>query len=150
MDHNTARKSSRNSQLPMSSYTQLVAPSIHSLIEKLRELYALIKLSQKRTVIYTLLTYRATRLQNGMSPSKLLMGRRLRTQFPVLPSTLQPGSQKPDIREKEERYRDNQKRNFDRRHNAKDMSNLQPGENVWAKDQKRYGQIIERTSEPRS
>ena len=35
----------QNSQLPRDSYTRLVAPSIHSLMERLRELYALLKQS---------------------------------------------------------------------------------------------------------
>ena len=66
----------------------------------------------------SLLTYRSTPLQNGQSPSELLMGRRLRTQLPVLPSTLKPKSQDLErVREKEETYRNNQKRNFDLRHN---------------------------------
>ncbi|XP_072040672.1 uncharacterized protein [Amphiura filiformis] len=99
-----------------------------------------------------LLSYRSTPLQNGLSPSELLMGRRLRTQLPVLPSTLQPRSQQDlqKVREKEEMYRDNQQRNFNNRHNARELPTLQPGDNVWLRDQKRYGQIIERRSEPRS
>lgn len=35
-----------------------------------------------------LLTYRATPLQNGYSPAELLMGRRLRTAVPALPTLL--------------------------------------------------------------
>ena len=100
-----------------------------------------------------LLTYRSTPLQNGQSPSELLMGRRLRTQLPVLPATLQPGSRNKDlqkVREKEEVYRANQERNFNNRHRAKDKAVLQPGDQVWLKDQNRYGQILKRTSEPRS
>ena len=39
----------------------------------------------------TLLTQCTTPLLNGLSPSQLLMGRRLRTQLPVITSTLLPG-----------------------------------------------------------
>ena len=38
-----------------------------------------------------LLPQRTTPLRNGLSPSQLLMGRRLRTRLPVIPSTLLPG-----------------------------------------------------------
>ena len=38
-----------------------------------------------------LLTQRTTPLLNGLSPSQLLMGRRLRARLPVIPSTLLPG-----------------------------------------------------------
>lgn len=37
-----------------------------------------------------LLSYRSTPLQNGFSPAELLMGRRLRTTVPTLPSLLNP------------------------------------------------------------
>ena len=37
-----------------------------------------------------LLSYRATLLECGYSPSQLLMGRQLRTKIPVVPSTLEP------------------------------------------------------------
>ncbi len=81
------------------------------------------------------------------------MGRRLRTQLPVLPSTLLPRSQKIDlekVQEKEAAYKANQQRNYNQRHKTKDLPNLQPGDKVWVRDQDRHGEVIQRTSETRS
>jgi transposase InsO family protein len=98
-----------------------------------------------------LLTYRSTPLQNGLSPSELLMGRRLRTQLPVLPRNLQPQSHDlKSLRDKEDTYRQNQECNFNKRHRAKDLPILNPGDQVWIRDQKRDGQIVDQTAEPRS
>ena len=47
-------------------------------------------------IFNALLTYRSTPLLNGLSPSELLMGRRLRTQLPVLPVNLYPNVQTKD------------------------------------------------------
>ena len=89
-----------------------------------------------------LLTYRSTPLQNGLSPSELLMGRRLRTQLPVLPSTLVPRNllrEREEVAKKEEIYRSNQKNNFDRRHQVHELPDLRTGESVWIRDQDRLG-----------
>lgn len=66
-----------------------------------------------------LLSYRATPLQNGLSPSELLMGRRLKTQLPVLPSTLKPMCTDPNLLRaevKEQMYRANQQQSFNNKH----------------------------------
>jgi hypothetical protein len=100
-----------------------------------------------------LLTYRSTPLQNNLSPSELLMGRRLRTQLPVLPNTLRPRLQDGDlqkVRKREEIYRSNQKRNFDLRHKTRELPTLQSGDKVWIRDQNRNGQILRNANQPRS
>ena len=87
-----------------------------------------------------LLTYRSTPLQNGLSPSELLMGRRLQTQLPVLPSTLVPRNllrEREEVAKKEEIYRSNQKNNFDRRHQVHELPDLTTGESVWIRHQDR-------------
>lgn len=56
-----------------------------------------------------LLPYRATPLQNGYSPAQLLMGRRLRTIVPTLPTLLNPtllNSEAVIQRERERRLKD--------------------------------------------
>ena len=100
-----------------------------------------------------LLTQRTTPLLNGLSPSQLLMGRRLRTRLPVIPSTLQPGVQARDIqkaKDREDAHRESQQRQFNNRHRARDLPLLLPGDNVWVRDQDGYGTIVQRAPQPRS
>ena len=100
-----------------------------------------------------LLTQRTTPLSNGLSPSQLLMGRRLRTRLPAIASTLQPGVPDQYLRkakEREDEQRESQQRHFNRRHRAKELPVLQPGYDVWVRDQDRYGTIVERAPQPRS
>ena len=104
-------------------------------------------------IFNALLTYRSTPLLNGLSPSELLMGRRLRTQLPVLPVNLYPNVQTKDrqtVEKKEALYRLNQQHNFDKRHRVQELPTLQPGDQVWIRDQDRHGQILGKTEQPRS
>ena len=66
-----------------------------------------------------LLSYRATPLQSGFSPSELLMPRKLRTNVPVTREVLKP--QVPDlssVRERDERHKTRQQSNYNSRHGA--------------------------------
>ena len=93
-------------------------------------------LKRNEDIHIALMTYRATPLQNGLSPAEMLMGRRLRTLLPVLPSLLKPiGRNDDDLQKKESAYRNDQTRNFNARHRARDLPTLQPGETVWIRDQ---------------
>ena len=68
-----------------------------------------------------LLTQRTTPLLNGLSPSQLLMGRRLRTRLPVIPSTLLPGVTGRDLHNAKAReavQRAKQQQQFNSRHRA--------------------------------
>ena len=88
-----------------------------------------------------------------ISPSQLLMGRRLRTRLPVIPSTLLPGITGRDLHNAKARepvQRAKQQQQFNSRHRAKDLTPLQPGDNVWVRDQDRYGTVVERAPQPRS
>ncbi|XP_051905587.1 uncharacterized protein K02A2.6-like [Hippocampus zosterae] len=98
-----------------------------------------------------LLAYRATPLENGYSPAQLLMGRRLRTTVPVLPALLDPAVPDRDAvvrSEREKRTKDAQRYNM--RHRAQNLVRLDPGQDVWIKDQGAEGAIIERHASPRS
>ena len=100
-----------------------------------------------------LLTQRTTPLLNGLSPSQLLMGRRLRTRLQVIPSTLMPGVTGRDLHNAKARgavQRAKQQQQFNSRHRAKDPTPLQPGDNVWVRDQDRYGTMVEPAPQPRS
>ena len=100
-----------------------------------------------------LLSYRSTPLQNGLSPSELLMGRRLRTKVPAIPSVLKPNVQDTDrqtVKLWEDQYRSKQQINHDKRHRAHDLPPLTVGKQVWVRDQNREGQIIGAAKQPRS
>ena len=66
-----------------------------------------------------LLAYRSTPLQNGYSPSELLMSHILRSSVPTTRSQRQPRiPDKVTLREKEEMLKRRQKENFYRHHGA--------------------------------
>ena len=70
-----------------------------------------------------LMSYRATPLQNGFSPSGLLISRRLRTTVPMTRELLRP--QVPDsksLRERNERLKTRQQRNFDHHHGVRELT----------------------------
>ena len=98
-----------------------------------------------------LLAYRATALDNGYSPAQLLMGRRLRTTVPTLPALLNPALPDREAvmqKEGEKRIKDAQRYNL--RHRAQNLDRLNPGQDVWIKDQRKAGAIIGSHSTPRS
>lgn len=98
-----------------------------------------------------LLAYRATPLQSGYSPAQLLMGRRLRTTVPTLPSQLDPVL--PDGKafasgDREKRRSDTE--NYNRCHRGKFLSALSPGERVWVTDRKTPGTVLQKHATPGS
>ena len=97
-----------------------------------------------------LLLYRATPLQNGFAPSELLMGRKLKTKPPSLKKTHTSNSHLPLLFQKEQRYRDNHRDNFNRRRAVQQAAELKPGDSVYTKDLNRCGSIISRHPDPRS
>ncbi len=98
-----------------------------------------------------LLTYRSMPLGNGYSPAQLLMGRQLRTTLPQLSKKLYPCW--PGMREfqcYETKGRSKQQQYYNRRHRARPLSVLQPGQNVWLPLEKMQGSVVSQTSAPRS
>ncbi|KAM4524032.1 synaptotagmin-15 [Odontesthes bonariensis] len=93
-----------------------------------------------------LLAYRATPLQNGYSPAELLMGRRLRTTVPTLPTLLNPALPDFNVVEAKEK----EKRRNDVRHRARTLRPLSPGEDVWVTDARVQGTVISQHNTPRS
>jgi len=92
-----------------------------------------------------LLTHHTTPLANGLSPSELLMGRKLRTTLPILPTKLVPGVKQSEMkhaRENERKQRDNRQKHFRRRHRAKELPKLDPGDKVWIRDMDREATVI--------
>lgn len=100
-----------------------------------------------------LLSYRNTKLQNGYSPAELLLGRRLRTTLPVPRHTLKPKLEMPGLVDREERYRERMKENFDRRHAARHMPLPTPNQSVIVKTSPNNfesGNVIKPADTPRS
>ncbi|BES87348.1 Hypothetical protein NTJ_00154 [Nesidiocoris tenuis] len=99
-----------------------------------------------------LLLYNATALQNGYSPSKLLMGRKLRTTVPVVVDRLVPSlPNQEELAQKERQHRTGMKEKFDRRHGAThEFPALENGQDVWIKNMRCRGKVKEKANQPRS
>jgi len=98
-----------------------------------------------------LLVYRSTPLENGYSPSELLMSRKLRGTVPIAPINLIPKT--PDYEElctKEEKIRERRKEQYDKRHNTKEKEELVKGQLVYVRDKGVSGRIIQKHDSPRS
>jgi len=98
-----------------------------------------------------LMAYRSAPLANGHSPTELLMGRKIRTTVPVIPSQLKPACTDTErLIRSEQQYRQKQQRNYNRRHRAHDLPRLQPGDHVWVKDIHQRGTVMSTAGTPRS
>ncbi|XP_054267078.1 uncharacterized protein K02A2.6-like [Macrosteles quadrilineatus] len=95
-----------------------------------------------------LLSYRTSPLETGFSPSELMFGRKLRDN---LPSTLvgNPVENK-NFLERENKYQNKYKIQFDKRHGASGLSELEVGSMVWITDLRRHGKVVRKLNEPRS
>ena len=84
---------------------------------------------------HALLACRATPLQNGYSPSELLICRMLRT---TVPSTCSQQSPRipgvVTLRAKDEHLKSRQKQSFDNHHGAREVPPLAPSDTVWVPD----------------
>ena len=79
----------------------------------------------------TLLAYMATPFSNGYSTTEILMGRKIRTTVPVVPSLLDPQwSHFKYARKTQCENMQRQKKAFDKCHRVVDMRPLKPGEHV--------------------
>ncbi|XP_054284365.1 uncharacterized protein K02A2.6-like [Macrosteles quadrilineatus] len=102
----------------------------------------------KDTFELALLSYRTSPLETGFSPSELMFGRKLRDN---LPSTLvgNPVENK-NFLERENKYQNKYKIQFDKRHGASGLSELEVGSMVWITDLRRHGKVVRKLNEPRS
>ncbi len=97
------------------------------------------------------MAYRAAPLANGYSPTELLMGRKIRTPVPVIPSKLNPGCADMDnLKRTELRYRQNCDRIMTEDTEHRDLPYLRPGDHVWVKDTVDRGTVVSTAGTPRS
>ena len=101
-----------------------------------------------------LLNYRATPLPwCKLSPAELLMGRRLRTCLPLVKEQLLPKwPYLGRFRELNLRYKEKQKREFDKRHRTKDMAVIPDNTKVWISSdgEQTKGTVASSANSPRS
>lgn len=115
----------------------------------------LLKQCWKKVIRYlALLSYRTTPLPScQLSPVQLLMGRTLRADVPQLPMVYQPEWQYLNDFRRREKYRDDQKRNYDNRHRSKSLVELPDNFPVWVDmppNGQAPGNVVSRAPEPRS
>ena len=101
-----------------------------------------------------MLSYRSTPLAwCALSPAELLMGRRLRANIPILKSQLIPEwKYLEEFRNKNHRYKQQQKRNFDRHHGVRALAPIPDDTNVWitSGDRPVEGRVVHPAETPRS
>lgn len=108
-------------------------------------------LKKSSDLYLALMAYHATPLANGYSPTELLIGRRIKTTVHVIPSQLNLRcADMKDLKNTDRRYRKKQCQNFNQRHRACDLTQLQHGDHVWAKDMLMRGTVVSPASTPRS
>ena len=94
-----------------------------------------------------LMACHSTPLENGYSPSELLMGRKLRTTIPMITEQLLPSiPPKFLVKGKEVMIRERQQKNFNKYHRASPLKLLKSGDLVYIPDNERQGTIIEESS----
>ena len=82
-----------------------------------------------------ILAYRTTPTEIGYSPAELLMNCKLRTTVPMFPELRKPTVTDPSlVPEKDSNLKARQKRNFDKQHGTRELSQLHGGDNVWVSD----------------
>ena len=105
--------------------------------------------------LLAMLIYRSTPLPwCKLSPAELLMGRKLRTNLPILPDQLKP--KWPYLKEfqmQDDRVKKNRKINFDRQHKAQSLPQIPDDASVWITNERHQpapGRVIEQAATPRS
>lgn len=100
-------------------------------------------------ILHALLDYRSTPLSNGYSPAELFLGRKLKTDLPILPSKLRPSNYK-EITKFENKNKLKQALNYNRRHNVRPLKTLKINDPIFIIDLKKYGYIESKSKFPRS
>lgn len=93
------------------------------------------KILKQEDPVMALMSYRSTPCSTtGFCPAQLLMGRKIRTTLPTLEKNLLPKwPSRTAVREKDRREKAKQAHYFNRRHGARPLPALQPGDVVLSK-----------------
>ena len=79
------------------------------------------------------------------------MNRKLRTKLPSVPENLVPKEiDKEKMLKKEQAYRERYTNNYNARHRVVTLPALQEGDQVFIRDQEKYGEVKEKLANPRS
>ena len=113
------------------------------------------KMIQKSDDPYlAIMSYRATpHPWCNLSPAELLMGRRMRTTIPQAKDLLSPNwSYLPEFRQKNKKFKETQKKNFDQRHRVSEQETLPDDAVVWVTSETHpiQGRVVSRANNPRS
>lgn len=110
-----------------------------------------LRLKKSKDPYLALMSYRATPLENGLSPAELLFNRKIQTTLPIAKSQLQPKvNDKYELEKKEEMRKEKQIKNFNNRHGVRGLKDLSPGDSVWITDRRITGRVLHKTDHPRS
>ena len=107
-------------------------------------------------LMLALLAYRSMpHASIGFSPAQLLMGRRIQSRLPTLPSALQPKWPNSDVISENDRFaKESYTRFYNRKHGAKPLTKFERGESMRIKNdaQKVWGNptVVVRADTPRS
>ncbi|CAM1322183.1 Uncharacterised protein r2_g3063 [Pycnogonum litorale] len=96
-----------------------------------------------------LLNYRASPLQQGVSPAEIMMGRKIRTKLPCTIKPAIPNAVKK-FRLMDQQTKIKQEENFNKRHLAQPMEPLRPAQPVWIKDSSPVKATVVKNLTPRS
>ena len=107
-------------------------------------------LKKNANLYLVLLAYRSAPLLNGLTLSKILMNRKLKTKLPVLPDILQPKEiDQEQLQKKEHEHRDRYARNFNVHHHIQKLPALREGDKLYIHDQEKHSEIKDRLSNPK-
>ena len=100
-------------------------------------------LKKEQDPFLALLNYRNTPLASGKSPAELMLGRKLRTRIPLF---RRDKASDAEFRERDALQKARMKADFDKRHRARELPTLQPGQHVWLKTPKtEEGVVVKRS-----
>ncbi|XP_036329901.1 uncharacterized protein K02A2.6-like [Rhagoletis pomonella] len=97
-----------------------------------------------------LMEYRSTPLANGLSPSEMVMGRKIRTTLITTDQQLLPKFELTSAILKDKTLKTKQAENYNRRHGVIRRESFKEGDVVWVRDLGVWGKILKRGETPRS